>query len=168
MPYIFNLFSIILGMIVLLLVGCDYKSSDKSETTLTSSHSLVHRSEPLIVEITGSDYQWQLRYPGADGKLGTSDDIHAVRHPHVPVHREMRFQLNSHDYLYTFAIPKLKLNELVVPDLTYTLEFNVDEIGKLEFRGDQFCGYTHPELSGILIVESQEDFEAWLKTKKRK
>lgn len=153
---------------MLLLIGCDHQSTDNVRTTSKNKKAVDNNSEPLIVEITGSEYQWHLRYPGDDGQLGTDDDILAVRHPHVPVNRETRFRLNSQDYLYTFAIPSLNLNELVVPDLTFTLKFLVNEIGKLEFRGDQFCGYTHPELSGTLIVESQEDFEKWLETMRRK
>lgn len=153
---------------MLLLIGCKNQSTDHLQTTSKIHKAVENKSEPLVVGVTGSDYQWQLHYPGPDGELGTADDIHAVRHPHVPVDTEIRFELNSHDYLYTFAVPQLKLNELVVPDLTFTLEFLVDKIGKLDFRGDQFCGYTHPELSGSLIVESQEDFKAWLETMQQK
>jgi len=163
-----NSFSKILGATVLLLIGCDSRPIDKQKTPLRSNSTVNHSPDPLIVEVTGSDYQWQLRYPGADGQLHTPDDIHAVRHPHVPVHTKTIFQLNSHDFLYTFAVPKLNLNEIAVPDLTFTIEFTVDKVGEIEFQGDQFCGYTHPELSGTLIVESQEEFEAWLKTMQQK
>lgn len=163
-----NSLSITLGVTLLLLVGCDEYSADAPTASSTDSSAGEDRSEPLVVGVTGSDYQWQLHYPGPDGQLGTADDIHAVRHPHVPVDTEIRFQLNSQDYLYTFAVPQLKLNELVVPDLTFSLEFLVNKVGKIEFRGDQFCGYTHPELSGSLIVESQKDFKAWLETMQRK
>ena len=159
-----NSFSMTLWLTILHLVGCGHHSTDKPETTSPDNRAVHHRAGPLVVEVTGSDYQWHLRYPGADGRLGTPDDIHAVRHPHVPVQTETRFRLNSRDYLYKFAVPRLNLKEIAVPDLTFTLEFVVDETGEIEFRGDQFCGYSHPELSGTLFVESPKDFEAWLET----
>ena len=43
----------------------------------------------VTVEVTGRQFEWRLRYPGKDGKLGTPDDIYHVNDLHVPVNEEI-------------------------------------------------------------------------------
>ncbi|MCA9270279.1 MAG: cytochrome c oxidase subunit II, partial [Planctomycetales bacterium] len=40
---------------------------------------------PPLVEVTGRQFEWRLRYPGADGVLGTRDDLFDVNDLHVPM-----------------------------------------------------------------------------------
>jgi heme/copper-type cytochrome/quinol oxidase subunit 2 len=85
-----------------------------------------------------------------------------VRHPHAPEHTQLRIILKSEDYLYSFAVPDHDLKEIAVPDLTFELAIETGDSGVLEFRGDQFCGFAHPDLSGNIVVQSSEEFAAWL------
>src|SRR5882762_9089390 len=43
--------------------------------------------DPNVVEIEvrARQFEWRLRYPGPDGKLGTTDDLFTVNDIHVPV-----------------------------------------------------------------------------------
>ncbi len=36
-------------------------------------------SNPYLIEMTGRNYQWRVRSPGADGVLNTADDLHSAR-----------------------------------------------------------------------------------------
>ncbi len=127
----------------------------------------IRKAEPFDIQIEGSDFQWHIRYPGPDGQLGTADDVIALRHPHLPANTAVRLNLTSADYVYLFAIPQFRLKEIAVPDRTYTLLVDPLAAGAYEFRGEQLCGFSHPNLSGSLFVESPRDFEAWLKTLSR-
>jgi cytochrome c oxidase subunit 2 len=109
---------------------------------------------PLEIEITGHDFGWKIRYPGADGRLGTADDVFGQRHLHLPQGTETRLHLRSRDYVYTLALPHLGLKEIAVPDLEFSLSFSAGERGTYELRGDQLCGYAHHDLIGTVIVES--------------
>ena len=124
------------------------------------------QTEPPIdaveIEMTGHDFQWHSRYAGQDGQLGTSDDVNAAQVLHVPVDAEVEIVLKSLDYIYSLAVPQAGLKEIAVPDLTFTLQFKADKIGRFELPGDQLCGYAHPDLIGTLIVDSQRDFRRWL------
>ena len=117
------------------------------------------------IEMTGHDFKWNSRYAGTDGKLDTDDDIHAKQILHVPLDAEVEIVLKSLDYLYSLEVPLAEKKEIAVPDLTFSLNFKADKLGTFEMPGDQMCGYTHPDLMGTLIVESQEDYARWLKTK---
>ena len=119
---------------------------------------------PFVIEVTGSDFQWHLLYPGDDGQFHTGDDARALRHIHVPANSRIRLVLRSDDYLYQLGFPEMRLKEIAVPDLEFALEFESGAPGTFELRGDQFCGYSHPDLKGELVVQSGTDFREWLRT----
>ena len=123
--------------------------------------------DSLDIEVTGSDFQWHIRYPGRDGRLDTPDDVHSLKNIHVPVHVMVKIQLKSKDYLYSLALPHLGLKQLAVPAMVFPLEFEAESTGSFPFLGDQLCGYSHPSLMGELIVQSREDFESWLEENQR-
>ncbi len=114
--------------------------------------------KPLVVDITGAEYEWHMRYPGSDGKLNTGDDGLDKRHLHLPAHTEVKLQLHSEDYLYSFALPHLDLKEIAIPDLEFSLSFTTGPEGTFDLLGDQLCGYAHPKLMGKLIILSPSDF----------
>lgn len=115
----------------------------------------------LRIEITGFEFQWHVRYPGPDGELGTEDDAWGRQDVHVPLGRDVELVLHSRDYLYTFALPHAGLKEIAVPDLTFSLRLTPHELGRFELLGDQFCGYSHPDLMGSFVVMTEADFERW-------
>jgi len=117
---------------------------------------------PLVVHVTGDDFVWRIRYPGADGIHGTIDDVATTRHLHLPERTDVRIELRSRDYLYTFALPSLGLNEIAVPDLLFTLEFATPVPGTFTLRGDQMCGFSHADLIGRLVIDSHAEFKEWI------
>ena len=118
--------------------------------------------DAVTIEMTGQNFGWSSRYAGEDGQLGTSDDVHAAQVLHVPENAEVEIVLKSRDYIYSLEVPQAGLKEIAVPDLTFTLQFKADKIGRFELPGDQLCGYAHPDLIGTLIVESQSNYRRWL------
>lgn len=133
------------------LAGCD-QSSD------------YQIPSPLPIEVVGNDYYWFVRYPGADGKLHTADDVHDTTNLHLPVATETHIQITSRDYLYTFGLPDLELNQVAVPDLMFGLKFSMDRVGTYQLEGDQLCGFSHESLMGRVFVQSRDEFTAWLRT----
>ena len=117
----------------------------------------------LEIAVVGDGYQWEIRYPGPDGELWTADDQFGAHDVHLPSNVHATIHLRSRDYIYTFALPHLDLKEIAVPDLEYHLEFDANDKGRFELRGDQMCGYTHPDLIGTLVVESPEEYVAALR-----
>lgn len=131
---------------------------------LATENAALSIAEPYRVLITGHDYHWHVRHPGPDGELETSDDILAERHLHLPRDTEVILTLRSSDYLYTLSLPEYGLKEIAVPDLEFELRLTPDRSGRFELRGDQMCGYSHPQLLGRLVVQSPSEFATWLDT----
>lgn len=123
------------------------------------------RVEVIKIEMTGHDFKWQSHSSGGDGRLGTADDVRAAHVLHVPPDADVEIVLKSMEYIYTLAVPQAKIKEIAVPDLTFRLQFKADQVGTFVLPGDQMCGYSHPDLMGTLIVETQKDYARWLASK---
>lgn len=146
------------------LLGCS--QSDTPETgaqTPSNTNKSISIPEPYRIEITGGKYRWHVRYPGPDGVLDSPDDIAVERDLHVPLGIEIELQLKSNDYVYLLSLPQFHLKQIAVPTLDFTLTFRSDEIGEFDLDGDEFCGDPHPELKGLLFVQSRAQFETWVR-----
>ena len=122
----------------------------------------------LTVEVKGREFQWYIRYPGPDGRLGTADDIRALGDLHLPVHTKATIRLASDDYVYTLSLPHIRAKEIAVPEMNFSIAFETGSAGVFELLGDQLCGYAHQSLITNLVVQSRADFEAWLNQRQSK
>lgn len=112
-------------------------------------------SSPIVIEVTGEDFNWHYRYPGFDGILGTSDDKHSVQNLYLPTNASVQLNLKSKDYVYTFALPDKGLKEIAIPDLDFSLQFTTGDEKTIELLGDQFCGFAHKSLIGKAFIGNQ-------------
>jgi cytochrome c oxidase subunit 2 len=120
---------------------------------------------PPTVEVTARQFEWRLRYPGADGQLGTRDDIHHVNDLHVPVDTDILIDLKSQDVLHSFFLPHLRIKQDAVPGSKIPVWFRARETGVYDLVCAELCGWGHYKMKGRLTVESRADFEAWLADK---
>lgn len=127
------------------------------------SHEHAEEQGPLVISVTGADYQWHTRYPGRDNRLDTDDDIHALGNVHLPPHRPVEMQLHSQDFIYNLSLPHLSLTQIAVPDMEFSLSFNSGPPGTHPLRGDQMCGFSHESLLVDMVVETESGFVAWMK-----
>ena len=118
-----------------------------------------------LVEVTGRQFEWRLRYPGQDGELGTRDDIHLVNDLHVPVNEEIVLIITSQDVLHSFFLPNVRLKQDVVPGMKQYVWFKAKRTGTFDIVCAELCGWGHYKMKGRLTVESREDFDRWIKRK---
>jgi cytochrome c oxidase subunit II len=117
---------------------------------------------PPTLEVTARQFEWRLRYPGPDGKLGTQDDIHHVNDVHIPVDTDILLNLKSMDVLHSFFLPNLRVKQDAVPGSTIPMWFRATEKGTYDLVCAELCGWGHYKMKGRLTVESKEDYERWL------
>ena len=153
-----------------------------------------------IVEITGKQFNWMMRYPGKDNILGrknyrltdasngnalgvdwedgaSHDDIEATE-MHLVVGKPVQLVINAQDVIHDVGLVHFRLKMDAVPGIPTTLWFTplyttaqMKEItGNKEFvyeiSCDQVCGSGHSSMRGVIIVETQEEYDAWLASKK--
>ena len=122
-----------------------------------AAHQPQHRLDSIVIEVTGDEFNWYFRYPGPDGILGTSDDRHSVQNMFLPDNSKVNLKLKSNDYVYSFALPELGMEEIAVPELSFELLFTTGDEQTLQLMGDQFCGFSHDTLIGKVYVRNQDD-----------
>lgn len=135
-----------------LLSGCDREEAANFPT-------------PLVIRAVGHDFYWRFTYPGPDGQLGTADDIANCPELHVPVNQAIRLELTSEDFIYTFSAPELKLKEIAVPELVFTINYTPTKAGRYELKVDPLCGFRFfhdNEVMAPMIVERAADVQKWL------
>ena len=119
---------------------------------------------PLPIEVTGKRFEWQFRFPGADGRFGTGDDLVSRRDLHLPVGVAVELKLTSEDYIYTLSLPGLGLQEIAVPELFHSLRLEAGRNGSYRLLSDSMCAvrFSHDEEMGRVLVEEPTAFDQWL------
>lgn len=153
-----------------------------------------------VVEITGKQFNWLVRYPGKDGVLGrknyrltnasegnalgvdwedasSHDDIEATE-VHLVVNKPVKFVINAQDVIHDVGLPHFRLKMDAVPGIPTTIwftpKYTTEEMKKItgnkdfvyEISCDQMCGQGHYSMKGIIVVQTQDEYNAWLADKK--
>jgi heme/copper-type cytochrome/quinol oxidase subunit 2 len=120
---------------------------------------------PLQIKARGFKRAWQFSYAGLDGMLGTPDDATSTGELSLPVDTEVILSLRSEDYIYVFSCPELKLKEIAVPELDFSITFKTERLGVFDLVMDAMCGFQLPpgQTMGTINVTSKAHFEHWLK-----
>jgi cytochrome c oxidase subunit 2 len=115
----------------------------------------------MVVQVTAKQFNWEIAYPGPDGKIGTDDDVTMDNDLHVPVGKTIRVNLKSRDVIHSFFIPNLRFKQDAVPGHEIPTWFKVTKPGKYEIPCAELCGFGHSGMRGWLYVHTPEEFEKW-------
>jgi cytochrome c oxidase subunit II len=113
------------------------------------------------IQVTAKQFNWEVRYPGADGKLNTEDDVKFDNDMHIPVNKVVRVHLTATDVIHSFFIPNLRFKQDAVPGRTILAWFDATKPGKYEMPCAELCGFGHSGMKGWLHVHSAEDYQKW-------
>src|SRR5271170_5263085 len=119
----------------------------------------------VFYKVTAKQFNWEITYPGPDGKLGTADDVTVENDFHVPVNKVVRFELTSKDVIHSFFVPWIRLKQDAVPGRIIHVWFEAVKKGEYEIPCAELCGFGHSGMLGTLYVQSQADYDHWLKGK---
>jgi cytochrome c oxidase subunit 2 len=153
-----------------------------------------------IVEITGKQFNWMMRYPGKDNVLGrknyrltdasggnalgvdwedgaSHDDIEATE-MHLVVGKPVQLVINAQDVIHDVGLVHFRLKMDAVPGIPTTLwftpKYTTEQMKKItgnkdfvyEISCDQMCGSGHYSMRGVIVVETQQEYDAWMASKK--
>ena len=106
-------------------------------------------------------FNWEVSYPGPDGKLGSDDDVKFDNDVHVPVHKPVRLFLTAADVIHSFFIPNLRFKQDVVPGRQIIGWFEATKPGRYELPCAELCGFGHSGMKGWLHVHTPEEYKKW-------
>jgi cytochrome c oxidase subunit 2 len=153
-----------------------------------------------IVEITGKQFNWMMRYPGKDNVLGrknyrltdassgnalgvdwedgaSHDDVEASE-MHLVVGKPVQLVINAQDVIHDVGLVHFRLKMDAVPGIPTTLwftpKYTTEQMKKItgnkdfvyEISCDQICGSGHYSMRGVIVVETQDEYDAWMASKK--
>lgn len=128
--------------------------------------SVFTKDSPPLFEVTAGQFEWRFTFAGADGRIGTADDVHSLNEFHVPVGKKVVFNLKSRDVLHSFFVPSFRIKQDAVPGITIPMWFEAMKEGRFELVCAELCGWGHYKMRGMVTVESEAAFQEWLtKTK---
>lgn len=117
------------------------------------------------IGIIGQQWAWTFSHPGADGVLGTPDDVQTVDELHVKVDTTYHFKLEATDVLHSFSVPVFRLKQDAIPGRTITGWFKPTKVGEYEIQCAEMCGIGHGIMGAKILIQTKEEYDAWMKTK---
>ncbi len=141
-------------------------------------------ADALVVHAIGQQFIWNYHLPGPDGIFGrrdinlvstansigldsrdpaSKDDLVVVGELHIPVNRPVIIELSSKDVIHNFALPHMRIAQDAVPGQIIPMWFTPIKTGSYEVVCGQLCGLGHYSMKGLVVVDTEENFQAWLK-----
>ncbi len=137
-------------------------------------------------EVVAQQWQWTFRFPGKDGKLGTSnsrfitsdnpfglnpedpngrDDVLVDDSElHLPLDKPVKVLLRSIDVLHDFSVPQFRAKMDMVPGSITYFWLTPTRTGTFDILCFELCGIGHHAMRGQVVVEEEGAFKAWLGT----
>ncbi len=91
------------------------------------------------------------------------DDLVVLGEVHVPVDRDVIVDLSSKDVIHNFCLPAMRIAQDAIPGQVIPMWFRPIKTGTFEVVCGQLCGLGHYGMKGTLVVDTPEEYQAWLK-----
>jgi cytochrome c oxidase subunit II len=120
-----------------------------------------------LAEVTARQFQWIMRYPGRDGRLGTEDDLHLVNDLRFVKNTPVVIHLKTKDVLHSFFLPQMRIKQDAVPGLTIPVWFDANKAtptgSEYELVCAELCGWGHYKMRGrVTVYETQAEWQKWM------
>src|SRR5437762_12609364 len=140
--------------------------------------------DAILVHAVGQQFNWNFHLPGPDGQFGrrdvdlvsnsnplgldnndpaAKDDIVVPGELHVPLNRSVIIELSSKDVIHNFCLPHMRIAQDAIPGSIIPMWFKPVKVGTYEVICGQLCGLGHYSMKGSVVVDTPEDYQAWLK-----
>jgi cytochrome c oxidase subunit II len=137
-------------------------------------------ADAVLIEVTGQQFAWNVRYPGKDGVLGKTDHLQAsqdnpiglvkddpaakddlllLNQIYLPKDRPVRIQVRSMDVIHSFFLPNFRVKQDAMPGMTIDIWFTPTETGDFEIACAEHCGLGHYRMRGQVHVVPAADLE---------
>lgn len=115
------------------------------------------------IAIHAKQFEWQITYPGPDGRLGTDDDFTVRNQLHVPVGRPVVVHLSAEDVIHSFFVPEFRLKQDAVPGMDIRAWFEATKTDSMELGCAELCGMGHYRMRARVWVWPADKYDACAK-----
>jgi len=140
--------------------------------------------DAMVIEVTGQQFAWNVRYPGKDGLFGrtdaklasqenpigldksdpaANDDLMLLNQLYLAQDKPVRIRLRSMDVIHSFFLPNFRVKQDAVPGMTVDTWFVPKHSGDFDIACAEHCGLGHYRMRAQVHVVAQDQFETSLK-----
>jgi cytochrome c oxidase subunit 2 len=109
-----------------------------------------------VIEVTGHQWWWEVRYP--DTGITLRNELH------IPVGQPVDIHLTTADVIHAFWVPRLGGKLDAIPGRTNVLRLQADRPGSYRGQCAEFCGMNHAHMQFTVEAHPPEAFDQWLET----
>ena len=118
-------------------------------------------ADAMRLVVTAKQFEWNVTYPGPDGRIGTADDFTVRNQLHIPVNRAVRVNLRAEDVIHSFFLPEFRLKQDAIPGREILVWFEATRTGEFTLACAELCGLGHYRMKGTVYVHTEADFQSW-------
>ncbi len=107
----------------------------------------------LTIYVVAKQWMWHAEHP---------DGEREINELHVPADRPVELMMTSQDVIHSLSIPGFRIKQDVLPGRYTTLTFTADRAGDYRLFCTQFCGTSHSQMVGRVVVMEPAAYEGWL------
>lgn len=115
-------------------------------------------NDSLKITVTGHQWWWEVAYP--DLGVLTANEIH------IPVGKSTALTLESKDVIHSFWVPELGGKMDLIPGHVNQMWMRPTQVGQYHGQCAEFCGTSHANMRFEVIVQTQDQFDAWVASQK--
>ena len=138
-----------------LLPGETQAKPDRVAVGVGASPESEGRPADVEVDVLGLQFAWIFTYPQSGIVSGEL---------HIPAGQEVQLNIKAQDVLHAFWVPQFRLKQDAIPGRTVELRFKPEVPGTYPIVCAELCGSYHGAMRSQTIVETPEDYDAWLQS----
>jgi cytochrome c oxidase subunit II len=107
----------------------------------------------IEIEVVGQSFVWLITYPN---EKETENEMV------VPVNTPIKLNITSVDVIHSLFIPAFRVKVDAVNGIDTYAWFLPEKEGEYFFQCTEFCGVGHADMTGVVKVVSQEEYDEWV------
>ena len=133
-------------------------------STLRSAHLTRPSSQHAVkIAVTAKMWWWEVRYTDpASGR-----DIVLANEIRLPAGQSVYLGLTSTDVIHSFWVPALAGKVDMLPGRLHGMSVRADKPGVYRGQCAEYCGEQHARMALHVVVQTPEEFSAWLANQAR-
>jgi len=107
----------------------------------------------ITIDVVGKQWMWKIQHPNGRREINSL---------HLPVNTRIRLRMISEDVIHSFYVPNFRVKQDVLPGRYSTLWFEPTKLGDFHLFCAEYCGTSHAQMRGRVVVQSQTEYANWL------
>ncbi|MFC7139141.1 cytochrome c oxidase subunit II [Halosimplex aquaticum] len=138
--------------VLLFVAVVSYQVLGSAYVAATPEPERERPADAVTIEIVAEQFNYGVRYPGANASVEDADVIYA------PTDRPVYFEVTAEDVLHSVHVPELGLKQDAFPAQWNLIHTRLYEPGDYRLYCAEFCGVGHSQMRATLRVVPPEEY----------